>query len=838
MRNFLLFLCALIPFAAVGQQKINGNLIVNGSTPLTKLAPENALTIPCNNTNGALTPFACSVSQINAMLVGGGAGTVTTTGSPTSGNLTKFSGANSITNAVSGTDYLSPVGDASATYVIATGSTTERTLADRFANCADGSNFGMSPANAASVNDVMLDLALSAISTTTSVFCITVDGVYQLAESHSIPDPTTRISLSYGVTLSQNGNANIFTKSGSLGGLIGSGVTGTVPLGSVTLTMPSTTGLSVDDWVFIKSNDQNPLVTTGLQVGMLRKVTALGAQMHIDAATNQTMTTSIQVRKATLCQRTDFDGGTYTATVQATQTAALLYFHLCNSPNINNINIVNSGGPGVDFDWSVGGNVDKITISNLLDNLPAGNAGYGILASGATRGLNINSGNISKVRHGFTTATGFPDGSQTDTRGEPEAITVGYGYYCYDSTNACIDTHEAGYGIYVTPHVQGSFDGVEIRSSNQFVTGGEIVGVRRNCIKISPPASNPQTVSTLVARIKDTVCLNVANDGSGSTCVSVQQSGMQVYLDNMSCIGYTTTGVSTVAGSQVFIKGGVFDGQTVGSQTGFDFESSGNTVDGATVANNFVGINEGAGLTGNSWVRMTYSGNTSNLVRIPTYTIVDPTVSPLPVLPSSTFASLPAPASATGSLYTVTDCNNAIFVSDGTHWNPLGGSFILAKGSGSLAAPINTISGTASTTNFTIPGGSPKIPAGVMRAGSQVHTEAIVRKNGANATFNLATLMGTLNSVSDNNVYGLSAIANVDNRQTWAFADASVATTTTFYRPDGSIILTPSSSATASGSDASTNFNTASDNFFNVRVSGQNASDSFDLIEYKVVVIP
>lgn len=43
--------------------------------------------------------------QIKNYAASGGSGTVTTTGSPSSGQMTKFSGATSVTNAVAGTDY-------------------------------------------------------------------------------------------------------------------------------------------------------------------------------------------------------------------------------------------------------------------------------------------------------------------------------------------------------------------------------------------------------------------------------------------------------------------------------------------------------------------------------------------------------------------------------------------------------------------------------------------------------------------------------------------------------------------------------------------------------------
>ena len=78
-------------------QLLIGNSATGGLTKSTLTAGDN-VTIDIGN--GAIT--------INSTASGGGGGTVTTTGTPASGNMTKFSGGTSITNAVPGTDYLEP----------------------------------------------------------------------------------------------------------------------------------------------------------------------------------------------------------------------------------------------------------------------------------------------------------------------------------------------------------------------------------------------------------------------------------------------------------------------------------------------------------------------------------------------------------------------------------------------------------------------------------------------------------------------------------------------------------------------------------------------------------
>jgi hypothetical protein len=87
--------------AQIGANKVLGN--ATGST-----ANVTALTMPsCSAASSALTWTSASGFGCNTITAG--SGTVTTTGSPASGNIAKFSGSTSITAAVSGTDYQAPI---------------------------------------------------------------------------------------------------------------------------------------------------------------------------------------------------------------------------------------------------------------------------------------------------------------------------------------------------------------------------------------------------------------------------------------------------------------------------------------------------------------------------------------------------------------------------------------------------------------------------------------------------------------------------------------------------------------------------------------------------------
>lgn len=201
---------------------------------------------------------------------------------------------------------------------------------------------------------------------------------------------------------------------------------------------------------------------------------------------------------------------------------------------------------------------------------------------------------------------------------------------------------------------------------------------------------------------------------------------------------------------------------------------------------------------------------------------------------SSAFASLPAAASSTGMIYAVTDFpGSPLFKSNGTRWFPVGGSVVTYQKSGSLAAPLATI--TASTAaQFSIAGGFPVIPAGILAAHSMVRVTGFIRKNGANATAVASVRMGTAGTTGDSAILG-NTITNVDNRQFWFFADTFFSSATVFDAPG---FMVPNNFQTAAIVDRTTNVNTAAAMTISLDISSANASDSFDLVSLQVVLFP
>ena len=203
---------------------------------------------------------------------------------------------------------------------------------------------------------------------------------------------------------------------------------------------------------------------------------------------------------------------------------------------------------------------------------------------------------------------------------------------------------------------------------------------------------------------------------------------------------------------------------------------------------------------------------------------------------ASTFASLPDPATVqAGVPHYVSDVGvgGSTWFSNGTRWLPQGGSVVVGQVSGSLAAPIATLTGVTSGI-FTHP--TVKFPAGMLVSGvSKINIEALVSRVGANGTGLIRVAFGT-DAVPDDVewVYGLAMAAT--NLQVLRI-------NTDFFPGNGTAFVenwAPLNTVSVdSVSDrVSAKFNTLQDQYLNFRLSAANALDSFKLLAYRVVVFP
>jgi len=199
-----------------------------------------------------------------------------------------------------------------------------------------------------------------------------------------------------------------------------------------------------------------------------------------------------------------------------------------------------------------------------------------------------------------------------------------------------------------------------------------------------------------------------------------------------------------------------------------------------------------------------------------------------------TWATKPAAAGNTGLTIRVTDVGvNAAgshWFSDGTYWRPVGGSVLLAMGSGSIASPIQSLTGN---TGATFTAAQPTIPAGLLVPGAQIELWAHCRRVGANGTANFNAAIGTSGTASDANIFGFS-MAATNNLDVCPSPMVDVHSTTGINTTNW--LQVAGTSGGSAAADVSANFNVASAMKVSLYTSSANALDAFNLIKYRLRV--
>lgn len=192
-----------------------------------------------------------------------------------------------------------------------------------------------------------------------------------------------------------------------------------------------------------------------------------------------------------------------------------------------------------------------------------------------------------------------------------------------------------------------------------------------------------------------------------------------------------------------------------------------------------------------------------------------------------------AVASLSGKTIFISDVGaggGSFWWSDGTKLRPVSGRVCIARASGSLATPLATISGSTGASfalsAITIP------PALLIPGKSAVLVSAHIRRRNANATAVALARLGSLNTTSDNTLFGVTSGAT-NNQDIDIFGRAAIATQTTF---SAMLFGSPAAWSNTATVDRSTNFDTSVANYVQLGISSASASDAFDLIDYSVWV--
>jgi len=209
--------------------------------------------------------------------------------------------------------------------------------------------------------------------------------------------------------------------------------------------------------------------------------------------------------------------------------------------------------------------------------------------------------------------------------------------------------------------------------------------------------------------------------------------------------------------------------------------------------------------------------------------------------PSSTFASLPSAAANAGMSYRVTDVGpvgaGSIWISDGNRWRTLGGRQLHCAASGTLAAPLVTLSGAAG--KFTLPAGdrvtagSILLPVGLPQIGQGVEVSAKVVHRGTAGTWNFVGRLGSLDTSSDPSFMQVTGTATND-QGAWLHQDMEVATATSFIASTFSV---PNQAGAGALVLRNSNFNNAAQLYLSFYSSTFTAGDFIDLISYRVYIL-
>lgn len=168
---------------------------------------------------------------------------------------------------------------------------------------------------------------------------------------------------------------------------------------------------------------------------------------------------------------------------------------------------------------------------------------------------------------------------------------------------------------------------------------------------------------------------------------------------------------------------------------------------------------------------------------------------------------------------------------DGQYWLPVQGEFILAADVGSIATPLATLSAITAAA-FSIPGGTPQIPAGLLIAGrSVVEMDARAQKTGTTAT---ASFVGWIGTVDPNHNNGMCNVnINASGTPSARMFGRGFFDTATAYTVDNAV----APHAAANGmSDKSTNINVAALMYAGFSITSGNVADSYALTAYTIKI--
>lgn len=186
-----------------------------------------------------------------------------------------------------------------------------------------------------------------------------------------------------------------------------------------------------------------------------------------------------------------------------------------------------------------------------------------------------------------------------------------------------------------------------------------------------------------------------------------------------------------------------------------------------------------------------------------------------------------------GTELQVTDYGSQKWISDGTVWRPAQGRVTIGQKWGDYATPLATLQ-AVTTGQFTIPGGNPLIPAGLIVPHSSVRGFATIKKVGGNAAVRFDGRIGTSGNTSD------ALFASVTPSATSTGLDVQLAAAARFRGAANRLAALQfvgdglTGGAVGPGNDFTANVNTAMDMQVSFYIGAGHVSDVYNLIGYNI----
>lgn len=244
--------------------------------------------------------------------------------------------------------------------------------------------------------------------------------------------------------------------------------------GDTSLTVTSTTGISVGDYLLLGSDraymDATLIHDNVRYRGEIVRVKTVTDGTHLAlygfVQDNYAVTNAASLKGITYLDGVGMSNLTIENTDQGNHNSDFVYLLACRNFRFENLWLSYGDNVGIHLDHCRDGVVAHSVFKDFTDDSANSRFGYGILLNRATENVTVDACQFDRLRHSVTT-----NGSD-NKRGVPRNCTIS-GCAAIHMTNAAFDTHNQGANIIFSGCVATNCDdvGFQIRSADSKVLG-------------------------------------------------------------------------------------------------------------------------------------------------------------------------------------------------------------------------------------------------------------------------------------------------------------------------------------------------------------------------------